>query len=85
LLCRQKADVVGTRRSAKGPQKYSNQLISVSFSNSENDQKRNEFGTAWLPDYSACGHTSLSIEFAPFGAAAMQFLSEPERCGEPAF
>lgn len=32
-------------------------------SNFENDQKRNEFGTVWLPDYSACGQTSLSVEF----------------------
>jgi len=36
------------------------------FSNSENDQKRNQFGTVWLPDYSACGHTSLSVEFVAF-------------------
>ena len=28
-------------------------------SNSENDQKRNEFGTVWLPDYSACGHNKF--------------------------
>jgi hypothetical protein len=27
----------------------------VSFSNFENDQKRNEFGTVRLPDYYACG------------------------------
>jgi hypothetical protein len=38
----------------------------VSFSNSENDQKRNEFGTVWLPDYYACGQTSLSVEFVAF-------------------
>jgi len=37
-----------------------------------------------LPDYSACGHTSLSVEFVASRAAAMQFLSEAGRCGEPA-
>jgi hypothetical protein len=51
---------------SQGPQKYSTQLMSVSFSNSENDQKRNEFGTVWLPDYSACGHTGLRVEFMAF-------------------
>src|ERR1700745_276776 len=47
------------------------QPIIVSLSNSENDQKRNEFGTVPLPDYSACDHTSLSVEFVASCAAAM--------------
>src|ERR1700722_17068083 len=48
------------------PRKCSTQLITVSFSHSENDQKRNGFGTVWLSDYSACGHTNLKVEFVAF-------------------
>jgi hypothetical protein len=53
-------------KASYGPQKYSTQPISVSFSHSENDQKRNGFGTVWLSDYSACGHTNLKVEFVTF-------------------
>jgi hypothetical protein len=63
---------------------HSTQLVSVSISNSENGQKRSEFGTVRLSDYFACGHISLSVEFVASCAAAMQFLSETGRCGEPA-
>src|SRR5205085_7017136 len=65
-------------------EKRSTRLTSGSTSNPENDQNRDEFGTARLSDYFACGHTSLSVEFVASCAAAMQFLSEAGRCGEPA-
>jgi hypothetical protein len=39
-----------------------------------------EFGTVWLPDYSACGHTSLKVEFVAFMHGCDAIF---ERGGEP--
>jgi hypothetical protein len=38
------------------------------------------FGTVWLPDYSACDHTSLKVEFVAFMRGCDAIF---ERSGEP--